>query len=306
MIGTEGTALSHPGSILILGPAKGGTTALFYAIRTALTGQLGLKVEGLFEPSKLSEIADYMRDSPDQVHLVKGLLGPLLRVRGRHPGMFQKFERRITIFRDPRDNIVSRLVFMLPNLFHPREREKISQVIELFRRKEQNPEAISIMAIVRKLSELSGQEGLAEKLRDNSLLSAMIKREHGDKYFMMPYEDMVEGQFGALGEYLGFPVTGEFEVDKKHGYVVRRKAAKDWVNWFLDEDIEFFVKPVADDFRLLGFDPDERPTGTREIAPAVCSQYVTAQFERTRVKRQQQRAAKRERAAKEAGVSNAA
>lgn len=291
-----------PASILILGAAKSGTTALFYAIRSALTDGLGLRVEGLFEPKFAADIHRYLRQSPDEVRLVKGLLGTLL----RHGAVKDEFfDRRILIFRDPRDNIVSRLVFMLTNLFRGSETAKIEAVLDLLRRKERDPASLSVVAIVSEIARLSGRDSLLEEMRANALLPARVKRDFGERFFLMPYDDLVGQRFGPLSDYLGFQVTGRYETAERHAYVARTKGSGDWRNWFLDEDVRVFATAAADEYRLLGFDPEERPATDRRIAPAVCSEYVIAQFERMKEKRRRQRAARRARDAVGAGRATA-
>lgn len=279
-------------SILILGAAKSGTTALFYAIRSALTVGQGLKVEGNFEPVEASDIIQYLQTSSDDVKLVKALLGPILR---RGSLLSEQFDRRIVIYRDPRDNIVSRIVFILTRLFPLSEREKIAEVMALLRQKEQAPDSISIVSIVKELARLSGRTDLLEQMRSNATLPALMKRKHGDQYFMMPYDDLVNENFSSLSTYLGFEVTGRFETDEKHAFVARTKTSGEWRNWFLDEDVAYFASAVADDFRLLGFDPDEQPNDVRVITHASCTGYVEAQFARQAERRRQQKLLRRER-----------
>ncbi|MCX7619055.1 hypothetical protein [Tepidiforma sp.] len=292
MTGPAIAGAAVPSGILILGAAKSGTTALFYAVRNALTEGLGLRVEGLFEPRSPDDIRRYLRRSPDEVRLVKALLAPMLRRSMRFTDLF---DRRIIIFRDPRDNVVSRLVFMLKNIIPLTEPEKIEAVLDLLRRKERDPESLSVVAIISEIARLSGRPDLLENVRGNAVLPARMKQERGGEFFLMPYDDLVAENFGPLSAYLGFPVSGGYRTEPRHAYVARRKESGDWRNWFLDEDVRYFATEVADAYRLLGFDPDERPAEHRHIPPSTCSEYAAAQFERVREKRRQQRAALRER-----------
>lgn len=287
-----GARAAAPASILILGAAKSGTTGLFYAVRSALAERLGMRVEGLFEPRTWVEIRDYLRSSTDDVRLVKALLGVL--VRGG-PMQTDLFEKRVVIFRDPRDNIVSRLVFMLPKILPLSEPRKVEAVLDLLRRKESEPGSLSVVDIIRQISRVSGREDLLANMRANALLPARIKREHEGAFFFMPYDDLVAENFAPLSEYLGVPIGTGFAVDQKHAYVVRSKESGGWRHWFLDEDVRYFATEVAEDYRLLGFDPEEMPASERRIAPETCSRYAQAQIERVREKRRKQRAARRER-----------
>lgn len=289
----------YPRGILILGAAKSGTTALFYAIRKALVARYGFAVEGLFEPRHAEEISDYLSSTTDRVHLVKGLLGPLLRSGGRSLGsLSQEFDKKVIIYRDPRDNVVSRICFMMKNRVGGDQR-KISQILEMFREKEKSPDNISIVSMVRRMAQVIEQPeaDLLASVRDNALLPAKMKREQGAAYYFMPYDELVLEQFGHLNDYLGVTVSADFEVDRQHAYVVRSKSSGAWKDWFVEEDLEFFVRAAADDFRLLGFDPQEAPNSARKIDARTSSEYVAAQFAHTQEKRKQARVRKRERKA---------
>lgn len=297
--GTQAPAERHefPRGILILGAAKSGTTALFYAIRKALVGRFGIAVEGLFEPRHAEEISGYLSSTADPVHLVKGLLGPLLRSGGRSLGsLSEEFDKKVIIYRDPRDNVVSRICFMMKNRVG-RDQTKISQILEMFREKERSPDSVSIVSMVRQMAQVIEQPeaDLLASVRDNALLPARMKREHGAAYYFMPYDELVLGQFEHLNDYLGLTVTADFEVDRQHAYVVRSKSSGAWKDWFVDEDVEFFVRKAADDFRLLGFDPQEAPNSARKIDARTSSEYVAAQFAHTQEKRKQARVRKRGR-----------
>lgn len=268
-------------SVLILGAAKSGTTALFYAVRAAMEQRVGQPIKGLFEPRSPATIKAYLSDPADPAKLSKALLGPTLR---GNPRVIERFDRKVVIYRDPRDNIVSRLLFMPAKLFRPSERAKTDQVIGLIRRKEADPAAISMTSIIAEMARLSGRDDLLDNMRNNAVLPAKVKREHGTRWHMMPYDRLIAQDFAALGDYLGFPIGGDFAVGAQHGYVARGKGSGEWRNWFLPEDISFFAGEVADDYRLLGFDPDETPDPEPAIDPKTGSDYLAQQFERIRAK----------------------
>jgi hypothetical protein len=284
-----GADASAHGSILILGAAKSGTTALFYAIRNALISTHGLQIDGLFEP-RSSEVVEYYLKTDDDVYLVKALLGPVSRWKKDIKPWFSK---KIIIYRDPRDNIVSRLVFMLTNFVSPSEKDKISQLVSIFENKERNPESISILNMVEAISEIVGRKNISESLRSNALLPAAMAKDESAKYFMMPYTDLIESRFGDLGAYLDLEIDPSFEVGSKHSFVARTKGAGDWKNWFLDDDIKFFVTSVADDYRLLGFEHDEVANETKFISPTTCSEYVQGQFDFREEKRKRSKKLRR-------------
>lgn len=274
--------MSTPKNIIILGAGKSGTTALFYAVRQAIVDATGKQIEGLFEPTEKPVIAEYLRSGKDVIPLVKVLLGPILR-KGRD--VISIFDKRIVIYRDPRDNIVSRIVFMLPRVA-PRSE---AQLIEMFRQKERDPESISVLAMLREIGRVSERKNLPEAVRENSILAARLKQERAQDLFLMPYDDMVEGRFGALNAYLNLDVKPGVEVAQRHSFVVRTKGSGEWRNWFLEEDVQFFAKDVADEFAILGFEANEAPSSDKKINPATTSEYVSMMFARELEKRREKK-----------------
>lgn len=276
-------------AVLILGAAKSGTTALFYAVRKALAVAHGGSASGLFEPRRAGEIEEYLDSTTDRVPVVKMLLGPLFRDGG---SFLEKFDRKIVIYRDPRDNVISRICFMLKKMIAPRDKEKIEEVLELFRKKERAPESMSVVEMLRQMERITGRSNLRESVRTNSLLPAKIKREHGETYFMMPYDDLVLDRFDRLNEYLGVSVSSDYEVAERHSFVVRSKSSGAWKDWFLEEDVQFFARDVADDFAVLGFDAEAVPNREKKIEARTSSEYVASQFQHLRDKRLRAKKAK--------------
>ena len=270
----SGGVYNLPKGILIAGAAKSGTTALFYAIQNALSVELNVSVEGLFEPHS-KDVKSYCQNDPDKVRLVKMLLGPLLR-RGFDFG--DSFDKKLLVFRDPRDNVVSRIHFMVKRIVSSGERDKVQQILQLFVEKEQKPDEVGVLSVLRAFERISGRDGLAENVRANSLLPARFLRSHGDSFFVIPYDELVGGHFERLSEYLGFKVPSDFQVAGKHAHIVRSRTSGAWRDWFLDEDTQFFAKDVADDFRFLGFDPNATPNFKRQVDPEKTSAYVNSIF----------------------------
>lgn len=284
-----------PKAIFILGVGKSGTTGLFYAIRSALNRQPGLAVEGLFEPTRPKEVSEYLGAGRDGVGLVKMLLPKMLRREVNLP--IERFDKRIFIYRDPRDNVVSRLLFMLPQLIPAFDEQALGAILRVLRRKESDPSSLSVTEIIKVIASIARRDDLLEDIRTRAILPAHIMQRQSHGYFLMPYDDLVEGRLARLSDYLGVPMTSEFETTQKHAYVVRRKTSGDWRNWFLEEDVRYFAQEVADAYRVMGFDPAERPEAERHIPAAVCSEYVLSLFTRMQEKRVRQRATKRARLA---------
>lgn len=272
----ENDAVATP-STLILGPAKSGTTALFYAIRAAMVRATGQDIKGLFEPRDMDAFRRYFQSSGDPVFLCKALLGPTMRGMQR---AVDRFDRRIVLSRDPCDNIVSRLLFMPPRLLFETDESKCQAYVDLIRRKQADPGSLSILSILHRLESMAGRKGLPKNYRDGATLTAKIMLGHGDRFWMFGYDELVEGRFERLSAFLGVEVTPDFEVDGQHGYVSRSKGSGEWRSWFLAEDIDYFVREVADDYVVMGFDPTETADPNPQINPKTGSNYVQKQVDR--------------------------
>ena len=279
-----------PPSTLILGSAKSGTTALFYAIRAAMNRATGHDVKGLFEPRKMDAYRRYFKSTDDPVFLCKALLGPAMR---NMQSALDRFDRRIVIYRDPRDNIVSRLLFMPPRLLFGVDQTKCDDYLDLIRQKQADPGSLSVLAILRALEGMSGRDNLLTNFRDNAVMPARIQRTYGDRFWMFAYDDLLNGCFDRLSAYLGIEVTADFKVDSQHGYVSRSMSSGEWRSWFLPEDIAYFAHDVAEDYVLLGFDPTESADPTPQISPETSSDYAHQQVERLETKNRSSRVRRR-------------
>lgn len=264
-------------STLILGTAKSGTTALFYAVRAAMSRATGQDLKGRFAPRDMDAFRRYFQSSGDPVFLCKALLGPTIRGMQR---AVDRFDRRIVLSRDPRDNIVSRLLFMPPRLLFETDESKCGAYVDLIRKKQADPGSLSILSILRQLESMAGRRDLPKNFRDGATLPAKVIRDHGDSFWMFGYDELIEGRFERLNAFLGVEVTPEFEVDGQHGYVSRSKGSGEWRSWFLAEDIDYFVCEVADDYVAMGFDPSETADPNAQINPKTGSDYVQKQVDR--------------------------
>jgi len=104
-----------PPRILILGYAKSGTTNLYFKIKNALTESIGL-----FEPADFDQIAGQLQSN---VPLVAKVLIP----NGMpfFEQLLQHFPKIVLIVRDPRDVIISALLYGTgyENLWHQSDAE---------------------------------------------------------------------------------------------------------------------------------------------------------------------------------------
>jgi hypothetical protein len=129
--------------ILIAGLAKTGTTGLLYLIANSL----GRSRKLLFEPKVCPPEAK--ADGGDIV--AKVLLG-----RQLDAGSFAHFDKKITIFRDPRDRMVSSILYSQYHANYLADEKSVSLVRECLERKEADPASVSIREILELIGTVEG------------------------------------------------------------------------------------------------------------------------------------------------------
>jgi hypothetical protein len=248
--------------VVVVGLGKSGTTAVLYAVKSAMPD--GTKV--LFEPRSYVQL-----DSPNVA--AKVLLHPKVAM---DYAFYRQFDRIVLLVRDPRDIQISRALYraygaraLLAN------RENLARYVELLRAKEAQPRSVSLTRINTLFlsqggSELHSAAGLARMLDD-----AMAFHDAFPECFVFRYEEMVEGRFGTLAQYLSLPMDAmKPEVPDAYGRVVRSRRAGNWRDWFCPEDVELYRPVLSAYMSRYGYDDDWRLNADPAIRPEECSEYV--------------------------------
>ena len=264
--------------IVIFGLSKSGTSALFYKVRNSLPACISL-----FEPvsygatDRLREHLKALKRGYLPRHVVAKVLP-----EGRRPVRlrdFDAFERQVLIVRDPRDRLVSALLYRSYHADFAPDDAAALEYIALVRRKEADPGAVPLLRLVEAFERL-------EKTAD--ALDAWIKRYrtravtrplhfHAERPLLpvFQYEDLVDQRFGRLEEIVGFPLSGAAAVPDNLKRVVRTKGAGAWRNWLTPEDIGVLrplLAPYMEAYYPGGdWDLSEAPA----IRPEHASLYVT-------------------------------
>ena len=191
----------------------------------------------------------------------------------------EKYDRKIWMARDPRDVAVSRMLFR----WHkgPKGRWKQYRThLALVQKKELDPKSIPFHVLCQYIGHGNWPMATQEVVEDERLryqrMSDFVKGL-GDDWFIFKYEDMIQGNFDNLNNYLGFAIKNDAEVPKsiKKAKVARKKAFGDWRNWFIDEDVEVFKPAYLPYMEAIGYDCDDwvvsdQPT----IEPQFSSMYM--------------------------------
>ncbi|MPW28740.1 hypothetical protein F9L16_06945 [Agarivorans sp. B2Z047] len=239
--------------VAIIGMPKTGTTALYESIKNCLP--VGTTTS--FEPKNSNEL-QYVTNSQQPDALTKIMFGRLREVNFQ----VNEFDKVIVIVRDPRDYLVSSLLYKFdsPNL--AKNRAKYNAVLNLFERKQNDPKSISFSALFNSF----GEEHSWDKHLDLYYnLSAFIE---SNSIHLLRYEDFAVGNLTCLSNYLGLKVVNERELTGWTSKIKRKGVSGDWKNWFTSDDLylkETF-KPVMDKFGYSDWTLPEKPVIEKEYS----------------------------------------
>lgn len=259
--------------IAIFGQWRTGTTGLFYKIKNSLPP----KTPVYFEPSRYKK-PFLCRDTGYE--LAKVILGSTTQENKDVANYeeFMHFDKKILIVRDPRDWLVSGLLFLIQQYSSIySNQDRMTNILELLAKKEGSPDSISVVKI---------SETILNAIPDRNLdiMVEWIQQQHElvydferglDDYFLIKYEDFIDGMLSELQNYLGIKLEGEALVDDvERSHIPRTKNYGNWKNWYTEKDIEFF-KPVFSSYLDKYGYPDSWETNSEKyIDPEYCSKYV--------------------------------
>jgi hypothetical protein len=251
--------------VLVFGQGKSGTTVLAKTIQHSLP-----------------DAAFVMEPKPDEAlsrdrapHAVSKLLHgqwtqeiPRLTSVLRNESQV-RFDRIVKIIRDPRDQALSSFLYAIYGRAQNRSVSdaQLRAMVELVRRKEENPSGISF-------ADLCGETNRI--MRWNGYSSAWLFTESGhvanrnywnflrslgEAGYLVRYETFMQNDLADLENYLGFKLSGRREV----GEYERTRRTASWDNWrefFTTEDVETLRPLIGDLLFEMGYrDWELRPVG---------------------------------------------
>lgn len=239
-------------SILVLGHPKTGTTSLFHRI-LASWPRPGAAV---FEPRTIEELRAQCR--PGEPVLAKVLLPTSPAYLAT---LEQEFDRRILLVRDPRDSLVSAMLYF--GAYHTlweRPAAEIAACLAVLREKERRPASHSVLDLYRTLDPSVGAEGLVALFA--RLLPEVVRLADSGRYLVLPYEELVRDRLEPLEAYMGFGLGRGKAVPEGYRRVLRTGASGSWRTWFRPADVACFHAVFADFLVRFGYptswelDPD--------------------------------------------------
>lgn len=226
--------------VLIYGAGKTGTTAVYYAFKNLLPNH-----QAFFEPSSLLQLP-YDRH-PDM--LVKSLT--VLR-HYKLVSSFGRYDQKILIVRHPFDRLVSYVLFAPNNGSGFLDDRNLERYLALLRRKLAAPRSVSMREIVAMVEEYYPSRAA---MHDSVTVLETIAQAYPD-FFLLRYEDFVDGRLEALSAYSGLPLSNQPEITGFATKVARSKSYGDWHKWFLPEDVEHFREIYGSYIDRFGYETE--------------------------------------------------
>jgi len=255
---------------LIVGLPRSGTTALYFKIKQALPETTWC----LYEPPRFE---------PSDPSAAAGVLAKIL-ISGNGDfdyASFRGFDKAILVVRDPRDHLVSRLLYRAcSDAKFRQDNVKVAGFVAAIRDKEANPRSISILDLLDRYNNLSGEKPAGAHTQPRSwaigsyAMALDFHRRHA-ALMTYKYEDLIAGDLLPIERYLGIMVPeGEAVVDDAYDHVTRTKGSRDWKNWFTEADVAFFRPHLADYMQAYGYTDDWALSDAPRIRPEHGSEFV--------------------------------
>jgi hypothetical protein len=239
-------SLADAKQVLVVGLPKSGTSILCYSIAAGLPG-----AHVCFEPRQEEALFDalfhyqltqqhpnlvtkclFIPELPNRLHLVSRL-----------------YEKKVWIYRDLRDRIISDFFFRWRRIFLEKPNADIRKIFDLLQRKEQTPASIPFHHL------MTGN--FAKHISLLARESIQITSKLDTSWLQLPYEKFIQGEIDDLNQYLGFRVNEQAEVSSEYQMVARSKTFGDWRRWFTPEDVEVFRPLLGPYLTHFGYDPDD-------------------------------------------------
>lgn len=264
--------------ILIVGTGRCGSTALYFLIKKSLHRKA---LHSGFEPTNDDEMAEFVAHKGG---LICKILPPSWPVP-MNPELTRSFQKKIVLVRDPRDILVSLILY---SAWRPRDDLTSAEKdawLALLEEKERTPTQVSIKSLLENLvGWLPGFDGSVGKFLEtfeSSLGDLERVSEWMPEAYLHRYEDMVAGEVMDLESYLGWSLPREIRVDRGFQRVNRTSGAGSWRKWFTAED-ENLLRPYMKSYAVrFGYDTPWTLETVDRIPSEHASGYVRRLLERS-------------------------
>jgi hypothetical protein len=248
---------------LVTGLARSGTTALFTCLREALPPT----TITFFEPRTEDQFAGILSYSGPAHTLTKALIGYIT----SESGFVRDFFPNILIVRDPRDQIVSELLYRFYDFKLHGDRAGYEKGYAMLEQKVNEPSSISTVDLFNQLGDLVGRPGMELLWRK---VAWVVEYREAFQPHVLLYESFVEGKVSELESFLGFKVSTGINVDTEFKRVARTRSHGEWKAWLTDDDLAFVNEHAGYLMEQFGYSLVTRSNVAARLPRATTLDYV--------------------------------
>lgn len=244
-------------NVLIMGRAKTGTTVISKTIQNSLPGTTHYSLEpkniGFFyQPEHF----------PDTDHQVVKIIfehwdtAPRCRMGLIHNESPLSFDKQVCIVRDPRDELLSRLMYFIKPWKDANGlvEEKNQRWFAALEKKEQDPGSASFFDMVSTL----------DSIYNSNMRAAVLNEKIVQHYYrvldniqqpvhILKYEDFMRGNLSELENYLGFKLSNNRDVGSL-GRTRRSESFNNWKQFYTPADIDLLKPVYSSILEKMGYD----------------------------------------------------
>ncbi len=262
--------MTLPKNVLVVGRAKTGTTVIAKSIQHSLGEAWGRPCEFILEPKQISLFDDPAhadREGPLVAKLINDHweTRPRLRNAILAGELDLEFDRLVFITRDPRDELISRLMYVLHIVIARNgiAEEKVAAWRAVLVDKEQHPDGKGLFDLAEEFNTIFGTAQLGPAVtrrmcKNITRYWELIRRHEGDsRSVAIRYEDFIAGYYRVLEEGLGVPIILQRDVGNLDR-VRRSESAGNWASFMTDGDLDFLRPLLAEEMAAFGYTDWER------------------------------------------------
>lgn len=254
----------RPPRVMIAGLGKSGTTYLFSIVARSMPKE----TKHLFEPVSF----DYRLIG--QPVLAKVLLGMACDL-----DTFRSFEPIIVLVRDPRDRLVSRMLYEAyggpVSTLHSDE-EHLKRFLALLRNKITKPSSTSFETLLREAMPHHLAQGIApiQQQQQRSINFVKTLRSLNKPHCVLKYEDLIQGRLEQVENLLQLDLHTETRVPHQFKRVERSLSRGEWRHWFTPSDVDVFAPLCREFMTFFDYQDDWQLAPQQTISEETSLNYV--------------------------------
>ena len=255
--------------VIILGLAKSGTTGLWSVLVKSYPRRYLQFFEGQYLPSRYNKYFGQTNSEQNPRDVVsKQIIGPDFNFTD-----LASFDKIIWMVRDPRDRLISYLLYRHYDYRYDSD-EFVREQLDLLRLKERDPDALAMIDLEARL--LLPRPTLESAFfwndhQKSNFLSTLI--EEG-RAFIFKYEDFINQEYSGLENFLGIKMSRNAKVPKQFQRVIRSKTHSFWNHWFTQKDVDNYMELFQPFLEQYGYKDEWALAEEKKIDPEHCSRYV--------------------------------